>query len=184
MPTITTYLNEGGKNDPKEVRKLQEFLRDHEKMSLEVSGIFDAATTRAVKAFQEKYRKDILAPWGIATSTGAVSVTTPRKISNLICGVATPLSAVDLSTITRIKSKFAQAPVILPVQPIAVQVSNPSLVISTTPASTTEVLAVLPKPTVPDSNARKFFNGMSAVALSIKDSLDNFLGRLFRTSKQ
>ena len=85
VPLLTTFMRRGMKNDPEEVRKLQEFLNSEMGLSLPVTGFFGAATEAAVKAFQEKYTADVLNPWGIKKSTGFVYLTTQRWINLLYC---------------------------------------------------------------------------------------------------
>ncbi|HVU06739.1 MAG TPA: peptidoglycan-binding domain-containing protein [Candidatus Paceibacterota bacterium] len=83
---ITKFLKAGTQNDPNEVRKLQYFLNTYENAGLNVDGVFDAATEAAVKAFQNKYADEVLAPWGANTAaTGIVYITTARKINLVFC---------------------------------------------------------------------------------------------------
>lgn len=84
------YIKYGAKNDPAEVRKLQAFLRVFEKRSdIAVTGVYDYKTYMAVKDFQKKYMKGVLAPWGISEPTGYVFITTTLKINMLYCGFST-----------------------------------------------------------------------------------------------
>ena len=90
---LKDYLRMGDNNDVEEVKKLQQFLKDFEGFSdLEVSGIFDQATFDAVSLFQSKYRSDILDPWGIEVPTGYVYYTTQKKINEIQCKKAFPLT--------------------------------------------------------------------------------------------
>lgn len=75
-----------GLADPALVRKLQEFLNTYEKETLAVDGVYGPQTMRAVIRFQEKYRTEILAPWGLSSGTGMVSLTTSAKMNALVCG--------------------------------------------------------------------------------------------------
>ncbi|MDI6591359.1 MAG: ABC transporter substrate-binding protein [Patescibacteria group bacterium] len=50
----------------------------------EITGFFGEKTKRAVIRFQEKYKKDILDPWGFEKGTGIVRETTRKKL-NEIC---------------------------------------------------------------------------------------------------
>ena len=85
-PIINKYMRQGAKNDAAQVKALQQFLKDKERLYTgTISGIFDRATDTAVRAFQKKYSKDILAPWGHSTPTGYVYLTTSRKINALNC---------------------------------------------------------------------------------------------------
>ena len=84
---ITAYMKQGINNDPAEVTKLQNFLNQYEGANLDVNGTFDASTTAAVEAFQLKYAKDVLSPWGISAPTGVVYITTTHEINNIFCSL-------------------------------------------------------------------------------------------------
>lgn len=60
---LKSFLYRGGKNDPAEVKKLQEFLNENLSLKIPVTGFFGPATFDAVKKFQLKYKDEILAPW-------------------------------------------------------------------------------------------------------------------------
>ena len=106
---LKDYLRIGDSNDTAEVTKLQKFLRDFEEFSdLEVTGIFDQATFDAVSAFQEKYKDDILTPWGIDDTTGYVYYTTQKKINEIYCEKEFPLSQTQVSEISSFKSLLEQ----------------------------------------------------------------------------
>lgn len=89
---LKDYLKFGENNDPAEVLKLQAFLRLYEKIEAPLTGVFDKATFDAVSVFQERYKEDILAPWGYETSTGYVYITTKNKINEIFCNSEIPLS--------------------------------------------------------------------------------------------
>ena len=63
LPPINQFLYFGGKNDPAEVTKLQEFLNSSMGANLTVNGIFDLATLQAVKDFQLRFKILLLRPW-------------------------------------------------------------------------------------------------------------------------
>ena len=85
-PLINKYMRRGATNDAAQVRLLQAFLKDKERLYTgAINGVFDRATDTAVRAFQKKYAQDILAPWGHSTPTGYVYLTTSRKINALNC---------------------------------------------------------------------------------------------------
>ncbi len=89
-PYLLKYIKAGRNNDPVEVRKLQDFLHTYEGFtSLKVTGVYDAATERAVVAFQKKYQADVLGPWNIDDGTGYVYKTTLKKINELYCSEST-----------------------------------------------------------------------------------------------
>jgi len=53
--------------------------------------IFDEVVASAVVGFQEKYKEDVLAPWGLEHGTGYVGTTTRAKLNELYgCGVVKP----------------------------------------------------------------------------------------------
>ena len=79
-------LSYGLKNDNK-VRCLQEFLKLEGKEIYPeglVTGNFLQLTKAAVIRFQEKYREEILAPWGLKKGTGFVGSLTREKINQLL----------------------------------------------------------------------------------------------------
>lgn len=83
---ITEYMRMGADNDPVEVSKLQSFLVEREGFTaLTVSGVFDAVTDAAVRAFQEEHAGIVLGPWGIQNGTGYVYRTTTKRINDLYC---------------------------------------------------------------------------------------------------
>lgn len=86
-PLLESYIRPGQPNDTEEVRKLQEFLNEREYAgALEVSGEYDLLTQLAVKAYQKRYARDILEPWGIKAPTGYVYYTTQKHINETHCG--------------------------------------------------------------------------------------------------
>lgn len=82
---LTDYLRRDLPNDPVEVAKLQSFLNAFEDKNLRVSGIFDAATEAAVRAYQQRYRAEVLEPWGMTRDSGFVYYTTQRHINERFC---------------------------------------------------------------------------------------------------
>ena len=98
-PLLTSYLRRGLKNDPVQVKKLQQFLNSDPATQVAVTGpgspgnetgFFGPLTDAAVKKFQVKYAKDVLEPWnpfGLVNHipTGYVYKTTLRKINLVYC---------------------------------------------------------------------------------------------------
>jgi len=84
-PYITTYMRMGIVNNVNEVKKLQTFLNQEMGANLPVTGMFKKLTDQAVRNFQNKYKTDVLAPWGKTNSTGLVYKTTQTKINNIMC---------------------------------------------------------------------------------------------------
>lgn len=106
-----SYLNEYLKidrvNNPAEVLKLQAFLKVYEGADVSVSGVFDAKTDAAVRAFQVKYKDDVLTPWGLPGSTGYVYYTTKKKINEIRCEMEFALSAAQKSEMAGYKLALA-----------------------------------------------------------------------------
>lgn len=84
-PYLSKYIKLESKNDPNEVRKLQQFLIDYENEKLTIDGVYKYNDYDAVKRFQVKYSKDVLTPWGLTKPTGYVYKTTITKVNQIIC---------------------------------------------------------------------------------------------------
>jgi hypothetical protein len=97
---LKDYLRLGAQNDPAEVNKLQYFLKTFEGFNnLAITGVFDQSTFDAVSAFQQKYKTDVLDPWGYNEPTGYVYITTKKKVNEIYCKTAFPLTLQQLSEI-------------------------------------------------------------------------------------
>lgn len=105
-PLLKDYIRYGEENTPTEVTKLQYFLTTIEnQQAVPMSGEYDETTFNAVRAFQNKYAADVLAPWGVTEPTGFVYYTTQKKINELYCKDAEfPLSLEQLGEIDTFKS--------------------------------------------------------------------------------
>ncbi|MFA6424438.1 MAG: fibronectin type III domain-containing protein, partial [Candidatus Magasanikbacteria bacterium] len=78
------------RNKKADVISLQVFLRENEGFtSLKTNGLYDAQTRKAVIAFQEKYAKDVLVPFGLKKGNGNVLSMTLKKINSLVCPTPT-----------------------------------------------------------------------------------------------
>ena len=88
---LKEYIKLGAKNNPAEVKKLQEFLNKHLGFNLQVTGFYDLETFAAVNQFQIKYGEQVLKPWipyghpNEQTPTGYVYKTTKRWINMVNC---------------------------------------------------------------------------------------------------
>lgn len=83
---LKKFIKYGANNDPREVAKLQAFLKVFEGFdNLKITGYYDLATYRAVEIFQKRYSRDVLNPWGISDSTGYVYITTTITINRIYC---------------------------------------------------------------------------------------------------
>ena len=107
---LSEYLGINRKNNPKEVKKLQIFLRDYEGFSnLKITGIFNKATFDAVLSFQVKYKNDILVPWGINLPTGFVYITTKNKINEIYSQSKIALTEKQIKEIDNFKKRKNRA---------------------------------------------------------------------------
>lgn len=89
----------GGKNDPAEVSKLQQFLTSFGGFSnVSVNGVYDSATIEAVRLFQNQNAGEVLSPWGLNGPTGYVYITTRKKINDLYCQGARNFPLTDSDT--------------------------------------------------------------------------------------
>jgi len=93
-------------NDPIEVQKVQFFLNIFEGANLEVNGVFNIATDAAVRAFQNKYKVDILDPWNHDASTGYVYLTTRKKINEIYCNREFPLTLLQKQEIIAFSNRI------------------------------------------------------------------------------
>ena len=91
-------------NDPIEVKKLQVFLNEFEGAKLDVSGIYDIKTRDAVDAFQNKYKLDVLDPWGHKAPTGYVYLTTRKQVNEIYCKAAFPLDGAQSAEVNAFRA--------------------------------------------------------------------------------
>jgi hypothetical protein len=97
---LREYMRLGANNNPAEVIKLQTFLHHNEGFTnLSVTGFFDIATDRAVRAFQDRYKKDVLDFWNLPGNTGYVYFTTQKKVNELYCQREFPLDVTQMNEI-------------------------------------------------------------------------------------
>lgn len=62
---LTKPIHRAFKNDPEDVKLLEKFLNTYENAHLPIDGVYSKADFDAVVRWQEKYRDEILAPWGL-----------------------------------------------------------------------------------------------------------------------
>ncbi len=86
------YLRKDFNNDPIEVKKLQVFLRDLEGYDVQITGVYDDQTIVSLDAFQNRYFSDILAPWGHDAPTGYTYILTKKKVNEIYCRRAFPVT--------------------------------------------------------------------------------------------
>jgi hypothetical protein len=104
---LRAYIKLGEDNDRNEVIKLQAFLRTFEGFTnLVVDGVYKQADFDAVSQFQLRYYGDVLAPWGYAQgdSTGYVYYTTRKKINEIYCQRAFPLTADQVTEVAAFRA--------------------------------------------------------------------------------
>jgi len=99
----------GGTNNAAEVAKVQAFLKNTEGSDVDVTGIFDAKTDAAVRAFQNKYSTEVLAPWNVSAPTGVIYITTAKKINALACNSAMNLTPAEIAIINSYVNAQASA---------------------------------------------------------------------------
>jgi hypothetical protein len=116
-PMITSFMKYGANNDSAQVTKLQSFLKNIEKLDVDVTGYFDKKTENAVIAFQNKYNPTIMGPWGATKGTGFVYITTVKQINKITCSLPLTLNASELSIINARRNYVATNNVVK-VQPV------------------------------------------------------------------
>ncbi len=62
---LTKAIKLGAKNNPEDVKLLEQFLNTYEQANLPVDGIYSREDYNAVIKWQEKYTDDVLKPWGL-----------------------------------------------------------------------------------------------------------------------
>lgn len=62
---LTRAVKLGRKNNPEDVKLLEQFLNRYENVNLPVDGYYSPEDFRAVVKWQEKHANDILTPWGL-----------------------------------------------------------------------------------------------------------------------
>jgi uncharacterized repeat protein (TIGR01451 family) len=91
---LLEYIQVGQNNNPVEVKKLQVFLRDFEGFTnLQVTGVYNEETINAVDIFQNKYKDDVLTPWGHTAPTSYVYILTKKKVNEIYCQKAFPVNS-------------------------------------------------------------------------------------------
>ncbi len=93
------------------MKKLQVFLKNLEGFSdLAITGVYDDATIAATDAFQIRYKADILLPWGYDGTTGTdyTYILTKKKVNEIYCQRAFPVTAQQQAEIDATKAFFDQ----------------------------------------------------------------------------
>jgi hypothetical protein len=159
------YLKQGWDNNPVEVKKLQVFLRDLEGYNVEVNGIYDNQTVVALNAFQMRYKDDVLTPWGHTAPTSFTYITTKKKVNEIYCKMAFPVTVQQQAEIDAFRAflqGLTNAGVTI-TNPRQEQLNNPVII------DTTEVGVIPLLPTVGTS---------TQVTLAGVSTTTSFAGRL------
>lgn len=97
---LNIYMSKDATNDKLEVLKLQTFLFIYEGlMNVRATGVYDEATERGVRIFQDRHFPEVLSLWGVDGNTGNVYMTTQKKINEVYCGHEFPLAFSQLKEI-------------------------------------------------------------------------------------
>jgi len=98
--SFESYLEKGSEGE--EVKDLQRCLSFFPDIypQAKITGYFGEATEKAVILFQEKYKEDILEPWGFEKGTGIVSKTTRKKLNEICNQMSTKTLPLKLSLVT------------------------------------------------------------------------------------
>lgn len=81
---LTNPVKLGARNNPEDVKLLETFLNQYENTYLSVNGVYEKEDFDAVVKWQEKYKEDILTPWGLNKGTGYVYSTSLEKIKEIV----------------------------------------------------------------------------------------------------
>ncbi len=101
-PYLKSYIEYGAKNDPEEVKKLQEFLNEKQGEHLVVDGVYSIEDRDAVQRFQQKYASEVLNIWDLHHPTGYVYRTTLMKINSFYCSQAITCPAfIEYNSLTK-----------------------------------------------------------------------------------
>lgn len=93
-----------------DVKKLQEFLAQDPSFYPEgfITGYFGILTKAAVVRFQEKYRDDILTPYGLTHGTGFVGAKSRAKLNALLASALASSTSEELQSIEELKAKIKE----------------------------------------------------------------------------
>lgn len=89
-------------NPVSEVRLWQAFLNKYQNEKIPLTGYFGPLTFASIKRFQEKYKDEILTPWGLTKPTGYTYKTTRAKANSLL-GCAEGAVTLENGTTVNIK---------------------------------------------------------------------------------
>lgn len=187
---LIDYLRKDFNNNPVEVKKLQVFLRDLEGFtSVQITGVYDDQTITALNAFQDRYKSDILTPWGHKAPTSYTYILTKKKVNEIYCKMAFPVTVAqqtEIDTYRNFLQGLRDAGVVLPTEDITPTnpinsgtPSNPIIIdgqvgLNTDTESDNDSLGTLAGYS---SSTQSFVNGLTAnVIASGKKFMNSFLG--------
>jgi Putative peptidoglycan binding domain len=110
--TFTNNLSIGMSGDA--ITQLQTSLRDNGE-SVRITGTFDDQTAAAVTAFQEKYQRSVLAPYGLSHGTGYAGKSTRAELNSLFgCGGTTNSTPVTPPIFVNPITPASTSPIVCP----------------------------------------------------------------------
>ncbi len=192
------YLRKDFNNNPVEVTKLQIFLRDLEGFTnLQITGVYDDQTIVALNAFQDRYKDDILTPWGHNAPTAYTYILTKKKVNEIYCKTAFPVNAQQQDEIDSYRNflmSLRNAGITLPSQgnilpvtgtstePIPVELGPMNNVGSATTTDGQTTLAGV------STTTRQIVSNLTANVISagraVATAIQTFFSRLFGTTNQ
>jgi hypothetical protein len=127
---LNTYMSKDAVNQKVEVLKLQTFLFSYEGlMNVRATGVYDEATERGVRIFQDRHFKEVLSLWGVNGNTGNAYMTTQKKINEIYCGHEFPLTFTQLKEIAayrvNVLHEGGSALAVAPVAAVAATTESP-----------------------------------------------------------
>jgi peptidoglycan hydrolase-like protein with peptidoglycan-binding domain len=184
-PYLTSFLKQDQTNNISDVRRLQAFLGKHNSLSLPITGYFDNGTAVAVKKFQEKYKEDVLTPWGLNEPTGHVYYTTQKTINEIQCAYEKPfpLTLAQTTEMERYK-KYNRLTVSTPAVPKTPAVPPIASTHTTQPKKELTVVTSAPinvKPPTPKNPQTLVLNPKADTATSMQKRLSQLLSTGTRT---
>ena len=105
---VTKPISVGLDNDVYRVKKIETFLNEYEKTSLPVDGFYSIDDKNEIEKFQNKYTKEILAPWGYIHATGTVYITTAEKMNSIVCATVNHVEIPNTKTSLSEKEKILE----------------------------------------------------------------------------
>ncbi len=181
------WLKKGWNNNPVEVKKLQVFLRDLEGYPVEVTGIYDDQTITSLNAFQMRYKTDVLTPWGHTAPTSFTYITTKKKVNEIYCKMAFPVTAQEQAEIDAFRAFLLglQSAGVTIEPPTEAQTNQPPF-IDTTEVGVLPGLSTSTPPTKgqgtlagSEANSTSTIGQLTANVIASSKKIGNFMAALF-----